>query len=291
MVWIYNLFFRVLTVGALALLGTTLFMFGCERKDTNAKLSYIYSNDSVIYEFCEALRISIENSPKIVNANDTALSNLIRVVSKIEVPFDYLDWEVVEASERKHAYILTLPHNETYYDRHGAVRNVSITTVQKYVDQFEEKTEGITYAKTKISGSDYIFYRRIAKPKYDASGEILHQPSADSFKRSLSSDHYNRPVYIEFQNLQYDLNAKAEMIVVFEGHIVFLNVYSANTINQASELTVRIFDKALKPGEKPFSYQHPRGQREVSGPLRHVNDNGCRYTLFNHEIHKEQEKT
>lgn len=262
---------------------------GCKGKAVNPNLTYKYSKKSPIFAFCESLRKSMESLPQnlveynkknyMTGANtEETLPDLEAFMSNLDVPFDYLDWAVVDPADRKNAYIRTLPLQRESYDRNGKILHVSTVNVQEYIDQFEENAKGTTYAKSKIDDSGYVFWRRLSQSDYDKTDQIPDQFSRDLTHVKPSYPFYNSSIKMEFNGLQFSLGATAEMIIVFEGNILFLDVFPSIPW-QGAVLDVRIFDQNLKPGEKPFVYKHPARPGEVSGPLRHMQDNGCRFTF------------
>ena len=120
---------------------------GCKGKAVNPGLTYEYSKSSPIFAFCESLRKSIENSPQNLVVYDwgkyraekiqkETLPDLEAFMSNLDVPFDYLDWAVVDPADRLNAYIVTYPLQRESYNRDGKIRHVSNVNVQKYIDQF-----------------------------------------------------------------------------------------------------------------------------------------------------------
>ena len=264
-----------------------MLLSGCRGKVVNPNLTYGYSKSSPIFAFCESLRKSIENSPKNLleydrknhmtgGIQEETLPNLEEFMSNLDVSFDFLDWVVVDPTDRKDAYIRTFPLQSESYDQNGIIRNLSIDAIQEYIDQFEENAKGTTYAKSKIDKSGYVFWRRLSQADYDKTGQIPDQFSRDLTHVEPTNPFYNSSISVEFDGLLFTTNTTAEMIVVFEGHILFLDVFPSYKWQPAS-LNIRIFDQNLKPGEKPFVYKHPTRPGEVSGPLRHMQDNGCRF--------------
>lgn len=271
-----------------------LLLSGCKGKAANQGLAYEYSKDSSIFAFCEALRKSIENTPKHLlqynrksymaeEIQKATLPDLKALMSNLDVSFDFLDWMVVDPADRKSAYIQTLPIQRKSYDRNGQFRYVSDDAVQNYIDQFEENAKGTTYAKSIIDESGYVFWRRLSQSDYDKTGKIPDQFSRDLTHVKPSRPFYNSSIIIEFDSLKFSLGATAEMIIVYNDHIVFLDVFPSFDW-QGAVLNVRIFDQNLKPGEKPFVYKHPARPGEVSGPLRHMQDNGCRFIFRNPDV-------
>lgn len=192
--------------------------------------------------------------------------------------FESINWKRISEDRKKETYLKTVPHKLEEYAQDGRIKNVSVTTVEKWAETFPERGEKFNYWEYSIPASKYKLY---GKTNINES-QPNWKPRAELTKQSKTNRLIGFPIYLEYNNIMLEHPTVSSIIQLPE----YDKLFSVNALKglekfgPAGVITVRALNFELAPGERPYEINHPRGKRKIAGPLRHVSDDGCQFSLL-----------